>query len=140
MRTAVGKKAVGQAEGFARVFYAIGVGVVDCVAIAFVLLVVVKGFGISEDDVSALAAGDDEFGVGSGEGFAINRQADVSVRRQLSGLTREVTRSPGCSFPMLSMLTMRSELPVGGVLHVRQFVRDQAPGVVACGVGRVGAR
>ena len=51
MRTAVGKEAVGEAEGGA---------VTDVVAVAFVSVLVVEGFGVGEADLRAFAAGDGE--------------------------------------------------------------------------------
>ena len=40
---------------------------------------VVEGFGVREDDVRALAAGDGELRVGGGEGFAIEENVDVAA-------------------------------------------------------------
>jgi len=76
---AVREETVGEAEGYARVLHAIRVGVGNRVAIALLLLVVVKGFGVGEDDVGALAARNDEFGVRGSQAFAIEREANVAI-------------------------------------------------------------
>jgi hypothetical protein len=44
-----------------------------------VLFVVVEGFGIGDDNVRAFAAGDDEFRVGGGEGFAIEQKTNMVI-------------------------------------------------------------
>ena len=55
--------------------------VVDCVAVAFVLVLVVEGFGVGEANLCAFAAGDGELGVGGGEGFAVEQQVDMALGR-----------------------------------------------------------
>ena len=58
-------------------FVAIRVREGNGVAVAFLLFLVVEGFGVSEDDVRALAAGDGEFGIGGGEGFAVEQKMNM---------------------------------------------------------------
>ena len=65
MLAAVGEEAVGQAKGLA---------VADLVTVAFVMVLVVEGFGVGENDLRALAAGDGELRIGGGEGFAVEEQ------------------------------------------------------------------
>ncbi len=89
MRAAVGEEAVSQAEGLARVLCRL-VGVVDCIAITFVLVLVVEGFGVGEDDARAFTAGDDEFGVGGGEGFAVEQQVSMTSWPEESMAAQEV--------------------------------------------------
>ncbi len=64
----VGEKAVGEAKGFA---------VGDFVAITFVAVFVVEGFGVGEGDPGTFAAGDGELRIGGGEGFAVEEDVDV---------------------------------------------------------------
>ena len=74
---AVGEEAVGEAEGGAGMFDALCVGVFQGVAIGFLLFVVVKGFGVGDADLRAIAAGDGEAWIGGGEGFAVKEQMNV---------------------------------------------------------------
>src|SRR6185437_3722206 len=129
--------AVGQAEGAARMFGSVGVGVVDGVTVAFVFFVVVEGFGVGEDDAGAFAAGDGEFGIRGGKSFAVECQVDVDARRKGDGFLREAGKTW-----LLIGDVVKADDGSGfswRELHVREFVGDQAPGVVAYRVGGVGA-
>jgi hypothetical protein len=106
MLAAVGEEAVGQAEGFA---------VGDFVAVAFVLVFVVEGFGVGEDDFGAFAAGDGELGIGGGQGLAVERLAGNGdlpsarwVSRETQGDSYGARRTP--SFPSTERLCLR-QLP-----------------------------
>ncbi len=93
MRATVGEKAVGEAEGLAGMQDPFLAGVGKGIAVTFVFFVVVEGFGVGEDDAGTFAAGDGKFGVGGGEGFAIECQVDVNARRKRGGFFREVDKT-----------------------------------------------
>ena len=113
MGAAVGKEAVGEAEGATGMLGAVGSGVGEGVAVGFVLLVVVERFGVGEDDFGAFSAGDGEGGVGGGEGSAVEEDVDVRIRRE--GQARSDAGNcarPDCAAPIMSMGTI-SPAPVG---------------------------
>ena len=60
VRAAVGEKAVGEAEGDAAFLHTVFAGVIKRIAVALMKFVVVKRLRVSEYDVRAFAAGDDE--------------------------------------------------------------------------------
>ncbi len=124
---AVGKEAVGEAEGHA---------VADLVAVAFVLVLVVEGFRVGEEDVRAFAAGDGELRVGGGEGFAVEEDVNVAARGMVTGGRREMRAGPACRPAAESMRTISPGLG-GRILHVRQAIGNQAPEIVASSLGGV---
>ena len=50
MGAAIGKKLIAEAEGEARMFHSLRIGVVESVAVAFVVFVVIESFGVGEPD------------------------------------------------------------------------------------------
>ena len=79
--TAVGKEAVVEAKGLSSQLVTKGCGI----AITFVQLVIVEGFGVRELNLCAFSAGDGEYGVGSGEGFAIEGDVYIAMRGNRTG-------------------------------------------------------
>ena len=134
MLAAVGEKAVGESEGLARS--------APFVAVAFVFFIVVEGFGVGEDDAGAFAAGDGKFGVGGGEGFAVEGEARCNSCDSFGKPSILSRMDELCYWILCRIMSRVSDFGNAGlcrrVFHVREVVRDQPPWIVAGGVGGVG--